>query len=731
MKIKNNKPDGLQIGDFNSIESTIRNEDLGLALGMVSKNLYSNPIGSFIRELVSNAWDANVEAEETSPVLVHTYREDDFMYIEVKDNGVGMSPETFKEVYMSWFNSDKRDTNTKIGGWGLGSKSPLAYQDSFEIITKYNGIKYHYILANELPVPTATLLLDEPTEEGNGTTIKVEIKEGDDFKIHQECINQLVYFDNVYVKDELWYYDNTFKIYDSEHFKLRNKNFPYQQEMHIVLGQVAYPIDWNVLGIDIIHMPVALKFNVGDLEVTLSREEINYTDKVKEKLLNKIELVAQDLYNRYQKQCKINDLFEYVKLIKDSGKPDLIIEDVSISMKEAKPTITFSPLPGITIKGKNVTDIFLKYSITSIIDGKHYTIFNYDEYYWYLYRYTSNCYLCKTDINYFDSKYIYNGYIFRKRKINRKDYRKLAILLGLTTPVKRMRKGTNTLRFEDTVLISLGAYKKIYKLLKYVDDYLDNIITPYEGSAPDYWIEEQKSQTREKRERTKGEITYYNTKNNRRTIMLSDLITDNKIVFYINKDEKKELILGYHAIYELGNTRFKQQTAFVIVSATVINKLRRNKNTFHIKNIFKIGSYSNLLHRLRISKIVCEKIKGHSSCFNFSSYYSTMYRNLVYTYTIKYKFNYYSIPVKGGKEDFFIDIYDLFKENIDSLKLTKHRTHLMYEDTIPEMLKAIEQYSIFTYLKNTVPMDMVLKLCKILKLKHIDASVYNYNFINN
>lgn len=106
------------IGMVNEIKSTIASENLGLALTMMSKNLYSDPIGSFIREITSNAVDANVDANVDEPVIVHLFQEEDDYYIEFKDNGVGMSPDTFESIYMSWFNSDKRDTDDKIGGWG-------------------------------------------------------------------------------------------------------------------------------------------------------------------------------------------------------------------------------------------------------------------------------------------------------------------------------------------------------------------------------------------------------------------------------------------------------------------------------------------------------------------------------------------------------------------------------------------------------------------------------------
>ena len=225
MKINEHKIEEEQIGEFASIDSTIDTANMGLAMTMVSKNLYSNPIGSFIRELVSNAVDANVDAKVNKPIMVHIYTEDDCNFIEVRDNGVGMSPDTFKDIYMSWFNSDKRDTNEKIGGWGLGSKSPFAYQDSFEIITIFDNIKYHYLFVNERPLPKATLILEEPTDENNGTTIRVEIEKNDTYKVAQECEKQLAYFDNVYVKNELYYYNNNFKININLCIILKGSNF--------------------------------------------------------------------------------------------------------------------------------------------------------------------------------------------------------------------------------------------------------------------------------------------------------------------------------------------------------------------------------------------------------------------------------------------------------------------------------------------------------------------------
>jgi hypothetical protein len=64
-----------------------------------------------------------------------------------------MSPERIYDIYGVYFESTKRVDNTQIGGYGIGGKTPLAYKrytgvgqdeydNSFFVITTYNGTKY-------------------------------------------------------------------------------------------------------------------------------------------------------------------------------------------------------------------------------------------------------------------------------------------------------------------------------------------------------------------------------------------------------------------------------------------------------------------------------------------------------------------------------------------------------------------------------------------------------------
>ena len=55
----------------------------------VLAKLYDNPVEAAIREYVSNAYDANVEAGATEPVHLHVPTEDE-PYLQVSDTGNGL-----------------------------------------------------------------------------------------------------------------------------------------------------------------------------------------------------------------------------------------------------------------------------------------------------------------------------------------------------------------------------------------------------------------------------------------------------------------------------------------------------------------------------------------------------------------------------------------------------------------------------------------------------------------
>lgn len=295
---------------------------------MFTKNVYSNPIGTVVREITSNCFDSHIEAGVNAPVLIKKFvdKTSDTIYISFIDYGVGMSPNRVENIYGVYFESTKRLDNSQIGGFGIGAKSVLAYKrstgagegeydNSFYVITNFNGIRYMYCIYEGKESPVISLLHQENTSECNGTEVRIPVLEKDVNKFEQEMVRQLYYFENIifegFNNQEL----NEYKIIRGKSFWFRGSQ--YTNSMHICLGRVAYPIDYNVLGLSSndYNIPVAVKLEVGDINVTVSRESLDYSEATIKFLKKKLEEVKQELIELLIKQYEnIVSLEDYFKV---------------------------------------------------------------------------------------------------------------------------------------------------------------------------------------------------------------------------------------------------------------------------------------------------------------------------------------------------------------------------------------------------------------------------------
>lgn len=117
MIINTNTSDVQVIGDIKEFKTSIDPKNLEFITTLLSSNLYSDPEQSFIREIVSNAWDSHVEAGTTDvPVIVRFRGDGKYWEVTIRDFGTGLSPERFREVYCNIGSSTKRESNDFIGG---------------------------------------------------------------------------------------------------------------------------------------------------------------------------------------------------------------------------------------------------------------------------------------------------------------------------------------------------------------------------------------------------------------------------------------------------------------------------------------------------------------------------------------------------------------------------------------------------------------------------------------
>lgn len=147
---------------------------------ILSSNLYSDKIGSIIRELCMNAYDAHVAAgtlDKPFKVVLPTQFQPTFT---IEDYGTGLSYDDMLDLYTSYGESTKNTSNKFIGAFGLGSKSPFAYSSSFIVSSRYNGKKHAFqAYLNEQRMPTLKHLSTVDTLESNGLTIEIPVKQND------------------------------------------------------------------------------------------------------------------------------------------------------------------------------------------------------------------------------------------------------------------------------------------------------------------------------------------------------------------------------------------------------------------------------------------------------------------------------------------------------------------------------------------------------------------------
>ena len=99
---------------------------------MLSKNLYSDPIGSTIRECASNALDSHRRAGVDKPIIVALQPNKDGSFeFSVEDFGTGLNDDDVRNIISKYGKSTKRNSANELGMMGLGFKAPLAYCSSF------------------------------------------------------------------------------------------------------------------------------------------------------------------------------------------------------------------------------------------------------------------------------------------------------------------------------------------------------------------------------------------------------------------------------------------------------------------------------------------------------------------------------------------------------------------------------------------------------------------------
>ena len=291
-----------------------KNESIGMSLDMdsaqvlmqmLSKNLYSDSIGSTIRECASNALDSHRRAAVNKPIIVSLVQNDSNNWeFSVEDFGTGLDHYDVENIISKYGKSTKRNSDTELGMMGLGFKAPLAYASSFYFTCRKDGMERKYMMYEGEETNTIDLISETDTTEDNGVKVIVPIKWGDRHDFLKKIKQQLAYFEDVYFNvDDV---DNNFTIHRSKLFQF--SELADDDKLHICLDNVYYPIDFDKLGIDTLYIPVGLTFKITDgLFPTPNRESLIYTKETKSKILKKLAEFSDYFVEKYNENVTDSD----------------------------------------------------------------------------------------------------------------------------------------------------------------------------------------------------------------------------------------------------------------------------------------------------------------------------------------------------------------------------------------------------------------------------------------
>ena len=279
-----------EIGEFR-----IRNS--AKAFNILSSGLYANKIKAIIRELSCNAVDSHIAAGKTdTPFDVHLPNQLE-PWFAIRDYGTGLTHEQVTNIYTTYFESTKTNSNEFIGALGLGSKSPFSYTDNFTVTAIKDGTKGIYsAFINEAGVPSIAKMMSETTDEPAGVEVKFSVNDRWDFdKFRQEARNVYRYFKLLPVVTGYADFKIDVPEYESVDIVPGVSQFKGGNRTVAIMGNIAYPVDIpqadQVLGDlrNLLQCSLELNFAIGELDFQASREGLSYIPQTVNAIKAKLE----------------------------------------------------------------------------------------------------------------------------------------------------------------------------------------------------------------------------------------------------------------------------------------------------------------------------------------------------------------------------------------------------------------------------------------------------------
>ena len=281
---------------------------------ILSSDLYTNKIRAVVRELITNMIDAHALNGNPEKFIIQVPGRLDPRFV-CRDFGPGMSDfdiqgdDNSPGLYNSYFSSSKAESNDFIGGFGLGSKSPFSYTDTFSITSYHKGEIRGYVayMDGDGPQIKPTFIKEMGPDDKTGIEIVVPVEEKDFRNFAYEVSYIMRPFKDLAIINGLDREIDYFPDFDDYYGVNPERHWPDRGGLYAIYGGIVYPIDGVIRErnwLSIRNEVNYIKFPMGSLDIAPSREALSLDDRTRKNIIERVKELSEQAFNEDVKRFK-------------------------------------------------------------------------------------------------------------------------------------------------------------------------------------------------------------------------------------------------------------------------------------------------------------------------------------------------------------------------------------------------------------------------------------------
>jgi hypothetical protein len=271
---------------------------------LLRNSLYSDKPLALLREYWTNGRDAHFDAFVGDLPVDVALPTDIEPTLVIRDYGFGMSEWAIHNTFAAYGASTKRDSNESVGFMGIGSKSAHSYVDVFTVTSYYMGERTVYnCVIDASGIGDVNKVWVEPCGSETGIEIRIPVLPKDIPAFVRAATFLFTYATpppNINIPI-------TRKAVDKHAHGFvvrRNADDVVPGKWLAVMGSVPYNLDFSRMLDEMVEAGLeeavantegGLYFDIGEVSVSASREELEYTTRTKEAVVARLRLLLDEL----------------------------------------------------------------------------------------------------------------------------------------------------------------------------------------------------------------------------------------------------------------------------------------------------------------------------------------------------------------------------------------------------------------------------------------------------